>query len=340
MPPDPMFHALLVQARKQALAKSKGRPKYPKMPVARYPVLLERKYAAYLQRLLAPLAQIGNEWARTQYAQALQDYRRTDSDDLHQDADSHALVFSLMEPLQQAQLAMDLEAGGTAASAMAATAESVNAWVAKRFALERQIALGAVYQPSEPWVQSALAEWVETNRKLVKSLSGESLTRMESMVLEAIQTGQRPEELVPRIYNLNRAMGLNRARLIAADQIGKLQGILTEQRSLAVGMDTYTWQTAMDERVRGNPGGKYPTARPSHWACQGKVGLFGDPTVWIVNGEKVPRSGVVPMASPGMEIRCRCVASSRWEDVLKPIDQELLADPYALAEMGLAPWPQ
>lgn len=340
MPPDPMFRSLLVQARKQALAKSKGRPKYPKMPVARYPVLLERKYASYLQKFLAPLAQIGNEWARTQYAQALQDYRRTDSMDLHQDADSHTLVFSLMEPLQQAQLAMDLEAGGAASSVMAATAESVNAWVAKRFALERQLALGAVYQPSEPWVQRALAEWVETNRKLVKSLSGEALTRMEAMVLEAIQTGQRPEELVPRIYNLNRATGINRARLIAADQIGKLQGLLTEQRSLAIGMDTYTWQTAMDERVRGNPVGKYPTARPSHWAAQGKVGVFGDPTVWIVGGKEVPRSGVVPQAAPGMEIRCRCVASSRWEDVLKPIDESLLADPYAMAEMGLAPWPQ
>jgi hypothetical protein len=96
----------------------------------------------------------------------------------------------------------------------------------------------------------------------------------------------------------------------------------------------------LEQWVRGNPGGKYPTARPSHWACQGKVGLFGDPTIWIVDGKKVPRSGVVPMAAPGSPVRCRCVSSSRWEDVLKPIDQELLADPYAMAEMGLAPWPQ
>lgn len=338
MESDPMFHALLVQARRQALIKSKGKPKYPKMPIARYPVLIERKYAAYLQRLLAPLTRIGNNWARTQYAQALQDYKRTDSAE-HQDADSHELTFGLMEALREAQIAMDLGAGGAAAGVMVNTAESVNAWVAKRFALERQLALGTMYSPSEPWVQRAIDEWVETNRKLVSSLSGESLTRMESMVLEAVQTGQRPEELVSRIYNLNRATGLNRARLIAADQIGKLQGLLTEQRSLAIGMDTYTWQTAMDERVRGNPRGKYPTARPSHWACQGKVGLFGDPTVWIVNGKKVPRTGVVPMAAPGGTIRCRCIAASRWEDVLKPIDDELLMDPYVRAEMGLGAWP-
>lgn len=337
---DEVFHALLVQARRREIIRTKGRPKYPKPPVARYPVLLERKYAAYLQRLLAPLAKIGNNWARTQYAQALQDYRRTDSDDLHQDADSHALVFSLMEPLQQAQLAMDLEAGGAAAMAMGTTAEGVNAWVAKRFALERQLALGAVYQPSEPWVQAALAEWVETNRKLVKSLSGEALTRMESMVLEAIQTGQRPEELVPRIHNLNRSTGIHRARLIAADQIGKLQGLLTEQRSLAIGMDTYIWQTAMDERVRGNPRGKYPTARPSHWAAQGKVGVFGKGDVWVVDGKQVPRRSGDPVGAPGMEIRCRCVSLSRWEDLLKPIDEGLLMDPYVRAEMGLAPWPE
>lgn len=339
MPPDPMFRAILIQARRQALIKSKGKPKYPKMPIARYPVLIERRYSAYLQKLLAPIAKISTAWARTQYAQVLQEYKRTDSDDLHLDADSHELVFGLMASLQESQTAMDLGVGGAAAASMATTAESVNAWVAKRFALERQLALGVVFDPQEPWVQAAINEWVETNRKLVSSLSGEALTRMESLVLEAVQTGRRPEDLISQIYNLNRATGINRARLIAADQIGKLQGLLTEQRSLAIGMDTYTWQTAMDERVRGNPRGKYPTAKPSHWKAQGKVGVYGDPSVWIVNGKKVPRSGADPMEPPGFAIRCRCIGASRWEDVLKPIDQELLMDPYVRAEMGLGPWP-
>lgn len=339
MPPDPMFHALLVQRRRQLLVQFKGRPvPVPKVPVARYPVLLERKYAAWLMRLLQPLATVSNAWARDEYPQVLAAYRK-DSSDLHLDADSNALILSLTDRMFQAQTAMDLEPGGTASQAIAGTAESVNAFVAKRYAMERRIALGNVYDIQEPWVQEAVTEWTETNRKLIKSLTVEAQNRMESMALEAVQTGARPEDLVSRIYNLNRSTGISRAKLIAADQVGKLTGLLNEKRSLAIGMDTYTWQTAMDERVRGNPTGLYPTARPSHYGAQGKIGIYGKPDVWVVNGKQVPRGPNDPLTAPSMEIRCRCVGSSRWEDVFKPIDEALLEDPYVLAEMGNRPWP-
>ena len=339
MLPDPMFHALLVQRRRQLLIKSKGRPvPVPKMPAVKYPVLLERKYAAWIMRLLQPLATVSNAWAKNEYPKILEAYRK-DSSDLHQDADSHDLILSLTDPLYQAQTSMDLEPGGTAAQSIGQAAESVNTFVAKRFSLERKLALGNVYDISEPWVQGSLTEWTETNRKLIKSLTMEAQTRMESMVLEAVQTGVRPEDLVSRIYNLNRTTGIARAKLIAADQVGKLTGLLTEKRSLAIGMDSYTWQTAMDERVRGRLGGRYPSARPSHWAAQGKVGIFGKPGVWLVAGKEVPRGSNEPHAAPGFEIRCRCIGSSRWEDVLKPIDEALLTDPYVLAEMGQGPWP-
>lgn len=334
-----MFHALLVQRRRQLLIKSKGRPvPVPKMPAPKYPVLQERKYAAWIMRLLQPLATVSNAWAKSEYPKILDSYQKQDSAD-HMDADSHSLVLSLTDPLYQAQLSMDLEPGGTASKAIGTAAESVNAFVAKRLSLERKLALGNVYDIQEPWVQGSLAEWTETNRKLIKSLTVEAQTRMESMVLEAVQTSVRPEELVSRIYNLNRSTGIARAKLIAADQVGKLTGILSEKRSLAIGMDTYIWQTAMDERVRGRPGGRYPNARPSHWGAQGKIGVFGKGDVWVVGGVQVPRGFNDPSGAPGTPIRCRCIASSRWEDVFKPIDEELLTDPYVLAEMGQGPMP-
>lgn len=339
MTPDPMFRALLVQRRRQQLIAAKGRPvPVPKVPMARYPVLLERRYAAWIMRLLQPLAAVSNAWAKNEYPKVLEEYRR-DSSDMHRDADSHALILSLTAPMAQAQMEMGLEAGGVASRAIAGTAESVNAFVARRYAMERRIALGNVYDVSEPWVNDAIAEWTETNRKLIKSLTVEAQNRMESMALEAVQTGERPESLVSRIYNLNRSTGIARAKLIAADQVGKLTGLLAEKRSLAIGMDTYTWQTAMDERVRGRPGGLYPTARPSHWAAQGKIGIFGKGDVWLVDGKQVPRGMNDPIGAPSTPIRCRCVASSRWEDVFKEIDAELLVDPYVLAEMGKGPWP-
>ena len=156
---------------------------------------------------------------------------------------------------------------------------------------------------------------------------------LEAMALDAVTNGKRPEQLLIDIMKANK-MTYNRARLIARDQIGKLTAQLTEKRSTAIGLDTYTWRTAMDERVRGNPAGRYPTARPSHWGAEGKVGVYGKPTVWLVEGKEVPRGPNDPMEGPSMEIQCRCLAASRWEDLLKPIDASLLEDPYVLAEMG------
>lgn len=301
---DPMFRALLVQRRRQQLIAAKGKAvPVPKVPVPKYPVLLERKYAAWIMRLLQPLATVSNAWAKSEYPKILEAYQKQDSAD-HMDADSFSLILSLTDPMAQAQTEMDLETGGTSARTIAGTAESMNAFVAKRYAMERRIALGSVYDISEPWVNSSLAEWTETNRRLIKSLATEAQTRMETMVLEAVQTGVRPEELVSRIYNLNRSTGISRAKLIAADQVGKLTGLLVEKRSLAIGMDTYTWQTAMDERVRGRPGGLYPTARPSHWAAQGKIGIFGKGDVWLVGGKPVSRGSGDPIGAPGFEIRC------------------------------------
>lgn len=333
---DEMFRALLVQRRRQEIIRTKGHPKYPTVPVPSFPKLAEIRYSAWLQKLLAPMATIAKQWAREQYPKVLEAYRR-DSSDFHMDEDSHSLVLSLTDSLRNNQESMDLDAG---AANIEGTAESVNKWVAKRFAMERQILLGTVYDVSEPWVQSALAEWELTNRKLVKSLVGEHLARMESMALEAVQLGKRPEVLTLDILKANKNLSVTRAKLIARDQIGKLTSLLTERRSREIGLDTYTWRTALDERVRGRPGGRYPSARPSHWGAEGKVGIYGKGDVWLVNGAEVPRGSNDPIGAPGQEIQCRCVSASRMEDLLRPIDQELLEDPYVLAEMGKGPWPE
>ncbi|WP_241971166.1 minor capsid protein [Actinobacillus lignieresii] len=41
-----------------------------------------------------------------------------------------------------------------------------------------------------------------------------------------------------------------RARLIARDQIGKLNARLTQLRQQQIGVKSYIWRTSLDERVR------------------------------------------------------------------------------------------
>lgn len=63
------------------------------------------------------------------------------------------------------------------------------------------------------------------------------------------------------------------------------------------------WITAKDERVRGNPAGRYPVDRPgkpNHWRLHGKeIGLLGD----FENGCEFPGD---PKAQAKETINCRC----------------------------------
>lgn len=322
---DRGFLLVLMESRRQAIMKAKGKPPklptFPK-PVWRYPVLLDRKYQNYLEGLLRPLGKIGTAWAK-EYPSILAEYQgKTDSAGLHTDARSQEFTLRLRQDLEAMQESMDFGPSGAVEATIHSTGDSVADWNAKRWALERQIALGHVYDPAEPWVSEALDEWTQTNLRLVKSLSGEYLVRMETLALEALQTGKRPEDLLVDVLRLNKNLTVNRARLIATDQLGKLNGLMNKTRSLACGMNTFEWLSASDERVR-----------PSHREANRKIGTYDNSSIWLVHGEPVPRNGQGDDSFPGLPIRCRCVGAARWEDILKPIDEKLLMDPYVIAEM-------
>ena len=78
-----------------------------------------------------------------------------------------------------------------------------------------------------------------------------------------------------------RSSGYN-ARRIARDQISKATGQFNQLRQTDVGVETYIWRTAGDERVR-----------PDHANLDGSVQRWDDP----------PEIG-----HPGEPIQCRCRA--------------------------------
>jgi SPP1 gp7 family putative phage head morphogenesis protein len=90
------------------------------------------------------------------------------------------------------------------------------------------------------------------------------------------------------------------ATLIARDQIGKLQGQVTQATQQAAGVVSYVWRTVDDERVRGRPGGRYPKANPSHWALDGLTFQWDHPPVCGPGSQR---------GHPGHAILCRCFAS-------------------------------
>ena len=87
------------------------------------------------------------------------------------------------------------------------------------------------------------------------------------------------------------------AKLIARDQTSKLNSSLTKIRHQEVGIESYIWRTAEDERVVGTPGGLYP--KPSNRAMHGDHYARNGRTFYY---DRPPADG-----SPGQAIQCRCV---------------------------------
>lgn len=93
--------------------------------------------------------------------------------------------------------------------------------------------------------------------------------------------GVRVEELQKMLQERG-DVSESRAELIARDQTLKTLGGINEARQKDAGVDSYTWSTSLDERVR-----------PDHEELEGQVFSWGSP----------PEPG-----HPGEDFQCRCVA--------------------------------
>lgn len=130
-------------------------------------------------------------------------------------------------------------------------------------------------------IEAAMRVWEAENIALIKSIPQQALSRLQGQITEAVRTGQTLKQITDKIRD---EFGVtdNRAQLIARDQVGKLNGQLTQQRQVDQGIDEYAWRGVLDQRER-----------PEHVAREGKIFKWTEP----------PADG-----HPGQPIRCRCTA--------------------------------
>ena len=131
---------------------------------------------------------------------------------------------------------------------------------------------------TEPWLERELAEFTFENAKLITKVGQDTIDRISIATLDNLKRNQGRKQLAETIRKIDKTIGVNRAKLIARDQIGKLNSNLTAQRAKRAGVEKYEWQTMGDNRVR-----------PSHKALDGTVREFG--------------KGL----EPGQDVGCRCV---------------------------------
>lgn len=151
----------------------------------------------------------------------------------------------------------------------------------------------------EPWLEPQLEIFVNQNTQLIENLTANEIERVSGIIQRAIQEGASYESTV---INIEKSFGITRrhARLIARDQVSKLNASLTKLRQQEAGVSEYVWQTAGDERVRAD-----------HRALNGKTCRWDDPTVYLdeKTNKWVKRSSIGGTnVHVGTDVNCRCIA--------------------------------
>jgi len=149
---------------------------------------------------------------------------------------------------------------------------------------------------------------IEKNISEIKYLREETLHKLEMSLRTAIQKGKSIAQVTNEIAAAGQ-ITKKRAALIARNEIKNLTSALNHKRAVNAGFDIYEWQNAGDQRVRGNPNGLYPKARPSHWIMEGLYCKYSDNTIYSPDKGKTwkKRTAAMPKGKPGEEINCRCV---------------------------------
>lgn len=132
-----------------------------------------------------------------------------------------------------------------------------------------------------------VAEWSQVNARLIKTIDSRYWDDVAEVARDAVARGVQTRELAALLQERYR-VSESRAKLIARDQVSKLNAQITRQKQTALGITEYVWSTSHDERVR-----------PTHRNLDGSLQRWDSPPVTETNGER---------NHPGQAIQCRCTA--------------------------------
>lgn len=175
------------------------------------------------------------------------------------------------------------------------------------------------------WWGEARTFWEKENYRLIKSMGTDYITKLNSIVVTGIQSGATYEDLLASIENLTNDLTGFKARRLARDQMGKLNGVIAQKQQMSIGMETYYWHTMGDEKVRGDPTGKYPKAIPQHYYIDNMLCSWNNPSVYSedlgTTWKSRPSSWV--QTHPGFSWQCRCMSYGSWNYMVADIDKEI-----------------
>lgn len=183
-------------------------------------------------------------------------------------------------------------------------AQQTQAFNREQLSRQTRAALGVDVFSQDPTLPLVIDVFASANVALIDGLAVDVARDVERAVVSAVQNGDQWGTLAT---DLETRLGFpeKRARRVARDQVGKLYGQINAARQRELGVTRFRWRCVDDERVRGRPDGKYPNAKPSHWARHNKVYEYANPP----DGQL-----------PGEDYECRCGAEPIFDDILAGLD--------------------
>lgn len=251
--------------------KVKKRPKYPKN--------FERDYYRVLRAVVRRLKSATNNNI-PMLAYSL----RQDDDSTVTDAFVQAILAELLKSMTVEEAISELEL------ILAGVSSVVDANVISAFAEAVSV---DVFLNDSALLDTVKAEWKAQQSRLVDSIVNTYIEKLQIIVSYAVQRGTAMSEVKEEIKVLLNTTD-KRAKFIAKNGVGNLNGIITMRRQVDCGIGVYQWSSSHDERVR-----------PSHAEMDGKYFYWNSDKVGEINGIKVYPA---PKYHPCMDYNCRCVA--------------------------------
>lgn len=164
----------------------------------------------------------------------------------------------------------------------------------QEFQRQAKAAIGIDVTPMDPQIASLVDGFVHENVTRVQKLQGGALDDLAAIVTRAAADGLSGDALAALI-EARFGIAERHARLIARDQITKLESRLWRARCTEIGVTSYDWISMLVGKTR----------RPEHVARHGKRFRYDSP----------PADG-----QPGMAICCQCRQQPAWDELRAAVD--------------------